>query len=168
VFGGHGYVREWGVEQIVRDARIAQIYEGTNGIQAMDLIGRKVIRDGGETLELLLERLPVSELSERYQSRVADAYERLRLATRHIIAEAESDQDLPGAVATDYLDLLGYTLYAWFWAQMADVAAGSDLEASKQHSADFYFARILPRAIGLAASVESSGEAVMQMAEADF
>ena len=119
-------------------------------------------------LELLLERLPVSELPEHYQAEVAAAYERLRSATAHIIGRAETDQDLAGAVATDYLDLVGYTLYAWFWAKMAGAASGGDLEISKQHSAEFYFARILPRALGLAASVESSGDAVMQMSEADF
>jgi len=168
VFGGHGFVREWGVEQIVRDVRIGQIYEGTNGIQAADLIGRKVVRDGGDTLELLLERLGPEQLPERYKAAVSDAFERLRAATRHVLERAGDDPDLPGAVATDYLDLVGYTLYAWFWAEMAGVAQGGDLETSKQHSADFYFARVLPRTVGLAAGVCSAGSDVMQMAEDSF
>ena len=73
ILGGHGYVKEWGVEQIVRDARIAQIYEGANGIQALDLAGRKVVRDGGKTLNELLEVLAEFELEPRHAPAVAEA-----------------------------------------------------------------------------------------------
>jgi alkylation response protein AidB-like acyl-CoA dehydrogenase len=168
VFGGHGFVREWGVEQIVRDVRIGQIYEGTNGIQAGDLIGRKVVRDGAQTLRLLLEQLPADELPERFQQPLRDAYARLETATQHVLDHAGEDPDLPGSVATDYLDLVGYTLYAWFWGRMAGQAGDDDFGVAKQQTAEFYFARLLPRAEGLAASVRSSGSDVMAMADDAF
>jgi alkylation response protein AidB-like acyl-CoA dehydrogenase len=168
VFGGHGYVREWGVEQIVRDVRIAQIYEGTNGVQAIDLVLRKVIRDGGATLELLLDRLKPDELPALYRESVEQAFARLRNATAHILTQAAQDPDLPGAVATDYLDLVGYTLYAWIWAEMVRVAEDDEFGESKRQTAAFYFARILPRTQGLAASVTSSSAAVMGMAADAF
>ena len=168
VFGGHGFVREWGVEQIVRDVRIGQIYEGTNGIQAGDLISRKVVRDGGETLRLLLERLPADELPERFRQPLSDAYTRLDTATQHVLDHAAEDPDLPGAVATDYLDLVGYTLYAWFWGRMAGHAGDDDFGIAKKQTAEFYFARLLPRTEGLAASVRSSGSDVMAMADDAF
>jgi alkylation response protein AidB-like acyl-CoA dehydrogenase len=168
VFGGHGFIREWGMEQIVRDVRIAQIYEGANGIQALDLIGRKVLRDGGSTMKELLGTFDLNTVDEGFRAALEAAFDRLIDATDHVIREANEDPDLPGAVSTDYLDLVGYTLYAWFWARMATIAPSDDFGQAKRECAKFYFARILPRTLGLAASIQSSSETVMALAEDAF
>jgi alkylation response protein AidB-like acyl-CoA dehydrogenase len=168
VFGGHGFIKEWGAEQIVRDARIGQIYEGTNGIQASDLIGRKVLRDGGATLNALLDGFEIASVNEVYRSDLEDAFTRVRNALEHVKANANEDPDLPGAVATDFLDLVGYSLYAWFWAQMGTAAGEDEFGRGKRECAAFYFARILPRILGLEASILSSSACVMGMAEDAF
>ncbi len=168
VFGGHGYIREWGVEQIVRDVRIGQIYEGTNGIQAQDLILRKVLRDGGATLKALFDGFDLESVGEAYREPLAAAFARVERATAHVLAGADADPDLPGAVSTDYLDLVGYTLYAWFWARMATVAGADDFGRSKQECAAFYFARLLPRTLGLEAGILTGSACVMGMAEDAF
>jgi hypothetical protein len=160
VFGGHGYVSEWGVEQFVRDARIGQIYEGTNGIQAMDLIGRKVLRDGGETLMALLRTLRAQQV-QRHAEAVEDAFVRLERVTGQLVERAAADPNLAGAAATDYLDLVGYVLYAWLWARMADEAPADDFGAAKRQTAEFYFARLLPRAVALELTVLAASDAVM-------
>lgn len=152
VFGGHGYVTEWGMEQLVRDARIGQIYEGTNGIQAMDLIGRKVLRDGGETLKALIAQLREQPVSHHADS-VAAALERLESVTAELVRRAADEPALAGAAATEYLDLVGYTLYGWLWARMADAAGDDDFGAAKRAVAGFYMARLLPRASALADSM---------------
>ena len=168
VFGGHGYVAEWGVEQIVRDTRIAQIYEGTNGIQAHDLLGRKVLRDGGATLKDLLGELRRYPLGEPFASQTEEAFARLEAATATIAARAADDPALPGAVATDYLDLVGYTLYAWLWARMADAAPKDDFGTAKRHTAAFYFTRLLPRTLALEQSVLADSSAVMGIDQEAF
>jgi alkylation response protein AidB-like acyl-CoA dehydrogenase len=168
VFGGHGYVAEWGVEQIVRDARIAAIYEGTNGIQAMDLIGRKVLRDGGATLASLLDHIRSSGSSPAYAERVAEAADRVARVTSELLERCKGDAHLPGAVATDYLDLVGYTLYAWLWARMADAAGDDEFGAAKRQTAEFYFARLLPRTLALEQSIRADAAAVMGMPTAAF
>jgi len=162
VFGGHGFIREWGVEQIVRDARIAQIYEGTNGIQAMDLIGRKVLRDGGRTLGRLLARMRATPVAESYRAPLAAALDRLERVTRTLLERAPRNASLPGAVATDYLDLAGYAIYAWLWAWMATVAPDDAFGAAKRQTAAFYFSRILPRTLALEASVRGDQAAVTE------
>ncbi|HEX7037700.1 MAG TPA: acyl-CoA dehydrogenase family protein [Pseudomonadales bacterium] len=167
VLGGHGYVRESGLEQVVRDARIAQIYEGTNGIQAMDLVGRKVLRDRGETLRALLGVLR-EEAPRRYAAEVDEALLRLERATDSVIERSGSDPNLPGAVAADYLDLVGYTLYAWLWARMADAAPDDAFGAAKRRSAEFFFARLLPRALAAERGVLADSAAVMAFADDAF
>jgi len=168
VFGGHGFIREWGAEQIVRDARIGQIYEGTNGIQAADLIGRKVLRDGGATLTALLESFDVAGVDEVYRSELEAAFARVGKALEHVQGQVNEDPDLPGAVATDFLDLIGYTLYAWFWAEMGSRAGADEFGRDKRECAAFYFARILPRTLGLEASILSSSSCVMGLEEDAF
>ncbi|MCZ6618055.1 MAG: acyl-CoA dehydrogenase C-terminal domain-containing protein [Gammaproteobacteria bacterium] len=168
VFGGHGYVKEWGVEQIVRDVRIAQIYEGANGIQALDLVGRKVLRDGGNTVRALVDRITGSEIPLQFQERLREALDRLTRVTTSIVDRAADDPALAGAVSTDYLDLLGYTLYAWLWAAMAEAAPDDDFGAAKWQCAEFYFARILPKTRGLETSIEADSSAVMQLPDSAF
>ena len=168
VLGGHGYVREWGLEQIVRDARIAQIYEGTNGIQAMDLINRKVLRDGGDTLRSLLTVIRAEPSPERYGQVADEALLRLERVTESLLKRARNDVDLPGAVAVDYLDLIGYTLYGWLWAKMAEVAPDDEFGAAKRDTAAFYFDRLFPRALALERSILADSRAVMAMPRERF
>ncbi|MBV8618039.1 MAG: acyl-CoA dehydrogenase [Curvibacter sp.] len=120
VFGGHGYVREWGIEQIVRDSRVAMIYEGTNEIQAIDLLVRKVLPDGGEALGALL----LSLRSDLDAARAADAEVLRRLAELRylstlVVAAARQDAVLPYRVADDYLRALALVLLGWAWARIA-------------------------------------------------
>ena len=168
VFGGHGYIKEWGVEQIVRDVRIAQIYEGTNGVQANDLVGRKVLRDGGATLRKLVDSLSQNELPDRYQAAVNAGFDRLVRVTGSIVERSPEDPELGGAVSADFLELMGLTLYAWFWARMAQAAKGTRFESDKTMVADYFFARLLPKAVALECSIETSSDSVMAMADERF
>lgn len=168
VFGGHGYVREWGMEQIVRDARIAQIYEGTNGIQAQDLIGRKVLRDGGAALRQLADMMETDARDSTYGTELSAAVERLTKVTGSLVERSRADAALPGAVAVDYLDLAGYTIYAWLWARMAEAAPADGFGRGKRACADFYFKRVLPRTLALAAAMEAESGAVMALGDDAF
>ena len=168
VFGGHGYIKEWGVEQIVRDARIAQIYEGTNGVQAADLIGRKVMRDGGETVRRWVDTMAQSEVSEEYQADLNEALDRLVRVTGSVIDRSADDPNLAGAVSTDYLELTGLTAYAWLWARMATLAPDNEFGQAKRATARFFFERLLPKAEGLEASIAAESEAVMSMLDDHF
>ena len=168
ILGGHGYVKEWGVEQIVRDARIAQIYEGANGIQALDLAGRKVVRDGGKTLAELLDVLAEFEIDPEHQSQVTQAFARLLRASESMVARSNEDANLPGAVSADFLDLMGMTLCAWAWGVMAHQAGDDDFGLAKKQTARFFFARLLPRTLGLEQSILASSDVLMDMPEALF
>ncbi len=168
VFGGHGFIKEWGMEQIVRDARIAQIYEGTNGIQALDFAARKVCRDGGRTLYALLDTMAATPVETPYRQPLHEALARLRGATVHLVESAGKDADLPGAVSTDFLDLTGHTVYAWLWARMAAASRDDAFGRAKRQTADFYFARLLPKTLALEASVRADSRAVMRLDEAAF
>ena len=114
VFGGHGYVREWGVEQIVRDARVAMIYEGTNEIQAIDLLVRKVLPDGGTGLNALLDSLHSADPAALQRT------QRLRAVTQQIVQSAPRDAALPYRVADDYLRAVGLVLMEWAWQRIKD------------------------------------------------
>jgi hypothetical protein len=119
VFGGHGYVREWGIEQIVRDARVAMIYEGTNEIQAIDLLVRKVLPDGGAAMNALLDRLQNSLPSDAKSSTAALArLQTLRAVTAQIVQTAPRDAALAYRVADDYLRAVALVLMDWAWLQI--------------------------------------------------
>lgn len=178
VFGGHGYVREWGQEQLVRDVRIAQIYEGTNGIQALDLLGRKIVGSGGQLLVPLLEDIR-SFLNEKasdaawtneFQA-LAQAADQLEAVTKDILVQAQSDENLVNSVAVEYLHLVGYVSYAYLWLRMALTAeqleGRTDL-ASKAKTARFYFARILPRIHGLLPAIQHGSAGLFNHTEDDF
>ncbi|PTY38050.1 acyl-CoA dehydrogenase [Saccharospirillum sp. MSK14-1] len=148
VFGGHGYIREWGMEQFVRDARIAQIYEGTNGIQALDLAGRKVAANGGQWFELFHAEVKtvIDELGDqRYAALLSDALEKLSDATKTLIDTASNDANAVGAASCDYLNLFGLTAYAMMWSKMTLAATSdSDFHQAKRTTADFFMQRLLP------------------------
>jgi len=174
VFGGHGYVREWGQEQLVRDVRIAQIYEGTNGIQALDLMGRKVVADGGAALKALTAQIRAFATGDApYAAQLTDAVERLDRVTAKVLEQAKVSPNEVGAASVEYLQLLGYTIYAWLWARMAQVAQAKRSEdeafySAKLATADFYFARILPRSLALEACVCAGSEPLFGMAAEQF
>ena len=112
VFGGHGYVREWGIEQIVRDARVAMIYEGTNEIQAIDLLVRKIMSDGGASLNQLLD-----DMKADIQTETAEAHQ-LRNLTQEIVLAAPQDPSLGHRVADDYLRAMALVLLQWAWRRI--------------------------------------------------
>ncbi|MBA4756443.1 MAG: acyl-CoA dehydrogenase [Sphingobium sp.] len=170
VFGGHGYIREWGMEQFVRDARIAQIYEGTNGVQAMDLVGRKLPMAGGAVVEGFFDGIAadVAAAGDRVIAvRTGEALALLREAT---VALRGADVDATGAAAVDYLRLFALVAMGWMWTRMA-VAAGSGetaLHQGKLAVADYYARRVLPQASGLAASIAAGEGAIMALAAEAF
>jgi alkylation response protein AidB-like acyl-CoA dehydrogenase len=148
VYGGHGYVREWGMEQLVRDTRIAQLYEGTNGIQAVDLIGRKLTRDGGLMLNATVEMLSnrINSMTNKKQLEQAQLllHEWHQTSSQLLRTDAV---DASGA-ATDYLHYSGYVILGILWLQMADAAkhsSNSKIKTGKAATCEFYLKRILPR-----------------------
>src|SRR5438128_5777672 len=178
VLGGHGYIREHGIEQFVRDARIAQIYEGTNGIQAMDLVGRKLPRENGRAIRAYFE-LVGRDIADAKQSGdaagVAAALEPaladLRAATMWLAQNAPGNPDNAGAGAYAYMELMGLVSLGWMWLKMAAasgrvLADGSDnrefLEA-KLTTARFYAERELPMSSGLRRKIEAGAESLMKI-----
>jgi hypothetical protein len=129
IYGGHGFIREWGMEQIVRDARIAMLYEGTTGIQALDLLGRKVLGSGGKLLMGFTEELMGKYIDAHDDEAYADFMKPLAkykdewlTMSLQVGEKAMSNPDEAGAAAVDYLMYSGYVVLAYFWAQMAVVA----------------------------------------------
>jgi len=175
VFGGHGYVREWGQEQLVRDVRIAQIYEGTNGIQALDLIGRKILANNGESFKLFAKEVETfinsqSDSMAEYTLPLAKAVKLLVDTTMDIAERAVKNPEEAGAASVEYLHLFGYTVYAYMWAKMAAVSSSKDDEFNqyKLITARYYFSKVLPRINGLAASITTGADSVMAMPESGF
>ncbi len=135
VFGGHGYVREWGIEQLVRDARITMIYEGTNEIQALDLLVRKVIPGGGGALAaVLLELASELDAARAPDAQVLHLMAQLRDLTTRIVAAAPADPSLACEVADDFLRVVALTLLAWAWARI-EPAAPHELRWSRPAAA---------------------------------
>ena len=182
VHGGHGYVRETGVEQFFRDARITPIYEGANGIQAMDLLGRKVLGSGGELARLLggligrfCERHAGSGLSA-FVTRLAGLLKEWSEATESIAIRAARNPDEMGAAAMDYLELTGYLCLAWCWARMAAVSSSAlargtgdaAFHEAKLATARFYFARVLPRAEAHLDALGAGAKTVMDLPASQF
>jgi alkylation response protein AidB-like acyl-CoA dehydrogenase len=183
VFGGHGYIREFGVEQYVRDARIGQIYEGTNGVQAMDLIGRKLLESRGTLFARFAAEvestLAAAEGDERVAAMagaLASTFAELESASRLIGQRATADANEAGAAAHDYLHLVGLVALGLMWLRAARVAhakldAGEGdrgfLEA-KLETARYYFARLLPRASAHLAAIRAGAATVMAVSADRF
>ncbi|HEY0780530.1 MAG TPA: acyl-CoA dehydrogenase C-terminal domain-containing protein [Gemmatirosa sp.] len=177
VYGGHGYVREWGMEQFVRDARIAQIYEGTNGVQAMDLIGRKVPEGGGRMLRRWLKLAQDDVKSAAGDARVADlakslggALRTLQETTAHVMQAAMKNPDEAGAAAADFLRMMGTVATGWMWLRMARVAleklptsnGDAGFYDAKVKTARFYMTKLLPQVQALASSITAGSAPVME------
>ncbi|MBI3906274.1 MAG: acyl-CoA dehydrogenase C-terminal domain-containing protein [Pseudomonas fluorescens] len=177
VFGGHGYIREWGQEQLVRDVRITQIYEGTNGIQSLDLAGRKIVGSGGA-----LYRLFASEIRNFTATACADlgeftqplnaAVDTLDDLTAWLLDRAQNNPNEIGAASVEYLHVFGYTAYAYMWARMAKAVMSGDAEddfyTSKLATARFYFARLLPRIHSLSASAKAGSDCLYELQADQF
>ncbi len=181
VLGGHGYIREWGLEQFVRDARIAQIYEGTNGVQALDLVGRKLPAHAGRYLRRFfhpvlayIEAAGEDEAMAEFILPLSKAFGRLQQCTAEVARRGMSDPFEAGAAATDYLRLFGLTALGYVWARMAQVALahqdGEDAAfyRAKLATARFFFARILPQTSSLAAALMAGGETLRALEDAAF
>jgi hypothetical protein len=176
--GGHGYIREFGIEQYVRDARIAQIYEGTNGIQAMDLIGRKVPEGNGRLLRRLLPMIQQTAKTAQADPRLAEmatalleSLRRLQETTMTVMNKAMKNPDEAGAAAVDYLRLLGLVTTGWMWLRMAQVAVGKEGEAfydAKVKTARFYFTKLLPQTSSLATAIAAGAAPLMELDAAAF
>ncbi len=170
VFGGHGYIRDNEQEQLVRDARIAQIYEGTNGIQAQDLLKRKVLANGGRWIrDFILEmEQDVAEISAVFASEedaVLAACSTLRELTLWLVKQDKRDADLCGSAACDYLHVFGHTIYAWLWLKMiAADPANTDLHVIGR----FYFGRLLPQIHALDKAIRSGADLVMDLPQEKF
>jgi len=167
VFGGHGYIREWGMEQYVRDARIAQIYEGTNGVQAMDLVGRKLPMAGGAVVEGFLALVEADLDAAAGLDIAAKTAEALALLRGVTISLRGAGADAVGAAAVDYLRLFALVSMGWMWTRMAVAAQGSTpLHEAKRAVADYFAQHMLPQAHGLASGI-AAGEATIMALGAD-
>ncbi|WP_422422926.1 acyl-CoA dehydrogenase C-terminal domain-containing protein [Pseudomonas sp. GZD-222] len=174
VFGGHGYIREWGQEQLVRDVRIAQIYEGTNGIQALDLLGRKVVADGGTALaEFIGQIRQFCEGGTAYREPLLKATDDLQYLSQWLCEQAREDANAVGAASVEYLQLFGYVAYAYMWARMdavaeANLAQDPAFYSAKRASAAFFFARLLPRTLSLQASIRAGSVSLFALPAEQF
>ena len=180
VFGGHGYIAETGMERFVRDARINMIYEGTNEIQALDLLGRKVLADQGAALKkfgkliatLVAEESANAQMAEFLQPLGALGTELTKL-TGEIGMKAMQQPEAVGAAASDYLRIAGHLAFGYFWARMAQVALGEIADgnsdpfyAAKLQTARFYFARLLPETATLLRTARANVSNLMDTADA--
>jgi len=180
VFGGHGYIKEWGMEQYVRDARINMIYEGTNTIQSLDLLGRKVLGDNGTKLKKFgkliaefVEEEGVNEAMQEFINPLAELGDKVTKLTTELGMKAFGNADEVGGAAVDYLRVAGHLVFAYLWARMARIAlekqgSGDPFYAAKLHTARFYFAKLLPETAGLIRTARSGVAPLMAMEEAMF
>jgi hypothetical protein len=181
VNGGHGYIREWGMEQLARDARITQIYEGTNGIQALDLVGRKLPTGMGRLARRFFH--PVGEYIDKRAANpftaphiapLAKAFGRLQQTTLWLGQAGTANPEEAGAAATEYLRLFGLVAIGFMWSRMAEKAfklnmsAPDDFYAAKIATAHFYMAKILPETGSLMASIMAGSGPVMGLKEEAF
>jgi alkylation response protein AidB-like acyl-CoA dehydrogenase len=183
IHGGHGYIVEHGMEQFMRDARIAMIYEGTNGVQALDLVGRKLPANMGRSLRCFFH--PVAQFIDAHErdpqigplvQSFAASFRALQLATSLVIQTGSIDPEEAGAAATDYLRMFGLVALGFMWVRMAKVAVdtppgpGQDAAfyRAKRATATFYIQRILPQAGALLYTIKAGKASMMALEEAAF
>jgi acyl-CoA dehydrogenase len=182
-WGGHGYIRENGVEQFVRDARIAPIYEGANGVQAMDLVGRKLGANGGRAIRAYFEEVQkfiddnkADEKMTPFTKPLAKALEQLQQATMWLMQNAMTAPDNAGAAAHQYLTLMALVTFGWFWGGMAKVAqdqldaGASDAEfyQNKLTTGRFFMSHMMPDATAALAKIEAGAENMMALDASAF
>jgi acyl-CoA dehydrogenase len=178
MFGGHGYIKEHGMEQFVRDARIAQIYEGANGIQALDLVGRKLGKDGGRALMAFFNEVQ-TYLKERAGSDQLNVYLKplgislahLQQASMWFMQNAMAKPDNAGAGATDYMHMFGLVALGYMWCRIAEAALAKGDDAAmkaKLVSARFFMERMLPETAAHVARIQSGAGSVMELADEAF
>jgi alkylation response protein AidB-like acyl-CoA dehydrogenase len=176
-YGGHGYIRDHGIEQYVRDARISMLYEGTNGVQALDLVGRKLPMEGGRLLTRFLD--PVLEFIEAnggedmepYITPLAASLEHLQIATGHVMEAGYANPDEIGAASVDYLRLFGLVALGFMWARMAQIAlpkAEDPFYRAKLGTAKFYMTRLLPHTASHLSAIQAGAAVMMEFEDAAF
>lgn len=178
VYGGHGYIEEWGMEQYVRDARIAMIYEGANGIQALDLVGRKLAQNGGRGLQAFLALVAGEAAAAKSNPELIDFATKLEASladlqgsTMWLMQNGMANPDNAGAGSTSYMHLMGIVALGLMWLRMASAAhaalqVGSDDKAfmeAKIMTARFFAERIMPDTVSLRAKLEAGADALMAM-----
>ncbi|VVP86196.1 3-methylmercaptopropionyl-CoA dehydrogenase [Pseudomonas fluorescens] len=180
LYGGHGFIREWGMEQLMRDSRITQLYEDTNGIQALDLIRRKLLGDGGSELNALIDELAAHVHQATAQPEMAECVglrlEEWRALGQSVVQACRRDPEEIGAVSVDFLAYSAYVMLAALWLQAAvrasqALAAGSGEAAfyqAKLQSARFYLRRVLPRAGAHREALLAGAGCLMDMPQSDF
>ncbi len=180
IYGGHGFISEWGMEQYVRDARINMIYEGTNSIQSLDLLGRKVLGDMGAKLKKFGKL--VTEFAEaegvkpemaEFINPLADIGDKVQKLTMEIGMKAMQNPDEVGAAAVPYLRTVGHLVFSYFWARMARLAldneaSGDPFYKSKLATARFYFARLLPETASTIRAARAGSKTMMEVDESLF
>ncbi|WP_347452680.1 acyl-CoA dehydrogenase C-terminal domain-containing protein [Acinetobacter thermotolerans] len=174
VFGGHGYIREWGMEQCIRDLRISQIYEGTNGVQAQDLIGRKTIRCGGayiaEYIAEIREFAQDMDDALSIKATVLDVSKQVEEITQFILEQAKQSPDFSNAVAVDYLHAVGLLSFVYMYARISQAAQAKD-ESFFQHKlilAQYYASKVLPDLAARLQRIQAGADLMMQLPEEYF
>ena len=183
VYGGHGYIREWGMEQFVRDARITQIYEGANGIQALDLVGRKIpahlgrgLRAFFHPIDAFIQENMADPQMQEFVMPLAKSFARLQTATQHVALEGMKNPDEAGAASSDYLKMFALVALAHMWALMAkraqerlaEGAEDADFYENKLKTARFFMDRMLPDTSSLLSKVTAGADSMMAMDAAAF
>jgi acyl-CoA dehydrogenase len=173
IYGGHGYIAEHGMEQFVRDARIAMLYEGANGIQALDLVGRKLPKDGGRALQAFFAEVAAYRKEREtdkdmapYLAPLSQSLGELQQATMWFVQNALGNPDNAGAGATDYMHLFGLVALGYMWCQIAEAAKknGSD-ERMRQRLATgrFFMERMLPATTMHLARIKAGAASTMAL-----
>jgi hypothetical protein len=183
VYGGHGYIQEWGMDQFVRDARIAMIYEGTNGVQAMDLCGRKLASKGGRAIQAFFKMIDdeiAAAKEDEALGDIATALEKAlgeqKQATMWFMQNAMANPNHLGAGAHHYMTIMGIVTLGFFWLKMAKVAkdalAGSPEDKgfyeAKMTAASYYAQRFLPDCGALRRKLEAGSDTMMALPEEAF
>ena len=169
VFGGHGYIREWGMEQCVRDLRIAQIYEGTNGVQAQDLMGRKVVKNGGVFVAAYLSEIrdfanSLSADLDFIKQATLNSADKLEQVTKLVIENAQGNPNEINAASVDYLHAFGLVSYAYMFAKISAAASqkSGEFYENKLNLAKYFVTRMLPELDSRIAKIQAGGELMMQ------
>jgi hypothetical protein len=179
LMGGSGFTQDWPVEQFVRDSRITRIYEGTNGIQALDLVGRKLGHAGGRAVKryfAMMDAYLKTDGGVPHSEELQAAVGRLQKATMWLMQNGMGDREQAASAATPYLRLFALTAVAYFWSRMAGVAqqqlndgaTETDLYKAKIETAAFYMQKILPQTLSLMAEIEAGKDSLMALTSEQF